>query len=232
MIDMKYLKYIALFSLFFMKFSFAGNTQSNPNSPPPPPPPSPSLGAATTAQNDPNIKTELQNIEKKREDSFNELLNKNFVTYTFPPEYYSRDFSDGNVHLPPVVFYSYVASEAFNYAKNDQVDQMRYFLDNYDFSEVKDDVNQRNILITSVISGSINSMRVILMKKIVDVNDHDAYGKTALHYAVSLGNYDIIRLLLSLGANPHIKDLTGLSSIDFAKSKSPSIQKIMLEYSK
>jgi ankyrin repeat protein len=40
------------------------------------------------------------------------------------------------------------------------------------------------------------------------------YGNTALHYAVKMGNFDIIQILLSYGANRNIKNFKGILPMD------------------
>lgn len=55
-----------------------------------------------------------------------------------------------------------------------------------------------------------------LINKGVDINKQDNLGNTALHYAVFTYNYQKIRMLLSAGANPNIKNKQGDSVINVA----------------
>jgi len=48
-----------------------------------------------------------------------------------------------------------------------------------------------------------------------NVNHRDIYRRTALHYAVILGDPKIVQLLLEKGANPELRDESGLSPIDY-----------------
>lgn len=53
-----------------------------------------------------------------------------------------------------------------------------------------------------------------------DINARGAYGRTPLHYAVHEGRFisvPIVGLLLSLGADPGIRDQNGFSVEDWAK---------------
>ncbi|MEN2998495.1 MAG: ankyrin repeat domain-containing protein [Brevinematia bacterium] len=63
-------------------------------------------------------------------------------------------------------------------------------------------------------SGVINSIR-----KGADVNSRDDDGDTPLHLAVMLNNYEIVKLLVTYGANPYLRNRQGLSPIDIARDK-------------
>jgi ankyrin repeat protein len=55
-----------------------------------------------------------------------------------------------------------------------------------------------------------------LIKAGCSVNAQDQTGRTALHYACDLENSEIVDSLLRNGADPRIKDNTGLSPLDEA----------------
>jgi hypothetical protein len=50
-----------------------------------------------------------------------------------------------------------------------------------------------------------------LLKRGVDINQSDATGRTALHWAVDIGNIDFVKALLVAGANPNAYTRAGLS---------------------
>ncbi len=55
-----------------------------------------------------------------------------------------------------------------------------------------------------------------LIKQGCEVNSQDAKGDTALHYACYMENVDLIRALLTHGADPNAKNHDGISSVDSA----------------
>lgn len=50
-----------------------------------------------------------------------------------------------------------------------------------------------------------------------DINLKDNFGNTALHYAVIRNNENLVKDLISLGANPRIKNYLGETPIFYAK---------------
>jgi ankyrin repeat protein len=62
------------------------------------------------------------------------------------------------------------------------------------------------------------------------VNDRDATGRTALHWAAQRGDEDAVRVLLSYKADPSAKDLSGYTPLQFAAEchNSSSIMQILL----
>ncbi len=50
----------------------------------------------------------------------------------------------------------------------------------------------------------------------VNVNNKDRLGMTALHYAVRNKRVDIVRLLLSHNANPNARDANGRDPLSYA----------------
>ena len=50
-----------------------------------------------------------------------------------------------------------------------------------------------------------------------NLNEKDKKGQTPLHYGVKSGNLDIVKLLVSSGADKNAKDKTGKSPLDLAR---------------
>jgi ankyrin repeat protein len=236
---------IKIIAIFAMALSFNLSFASAPpgfsgNAPALPPVQSLTAPVSSSAAPAADIKTPYE-IEQEKEDetrvaTFKKMVNKDFHTYVFPKEYYKNGFSNFNASLPPVIFYSYIAYEAFKTAADGNLPALRYFLNNYDFSLIQDNQG-RSILTHTVMTGNLDSVRVILMKKITKIAAPDNYGKTALHYAVAGGDYDMTRLLLTMGAPTNSRDKTGLKPIDYLMSSSASdnmsdanIRKLILEY--
>jgi len=68
----------------------------------------------------------------------------------------------------------------------------------------------------------------ILLKQGINIHHQDHLGNTALHYAVEIGSYSVVYKLLRKGADPHMKNLEGMSALDIAQSHSED-QKELLE---
>ena len=56
--------------------------------------------------------------------------------------------------------------------------------------------------------GDIKKVRCVFKQMREDINDRDAAGMTALHYAVKDASVPIVRLLLRLGADPVLPERT------------------------
>jgi ankyrin repeat protein len=52
------------------------------------------------------------------------------------------------------------------------------------------------------------------VERIDNINEPDSSGMTLIAEAASIGDLDMVKILLSLGADPGIKDNTGLNAID------------------
>ena len=61
-----------------------------------------------------------------------------------------------------------------------------------------------------VVEGSINDIQELIDgSKDFDLNAHDPAGNTALHIAIYLQKLDVVKYLLSKGANPATPSLSG-----------------------
>ena len=67
----------------------------------------------------------------------------------------------------------------------------------------------------------------ILLKAKADPNKPDVKGATPLMLAAVLNDIESAILLLKAGANPNLKNKQGHTALDFAKSKSPEITKLL-----
>jgi len=147
---------------------------------------------------------------------FDKDISENFDTYTFPKEYYQQPFTKQNSHLPPVDFASHYAALAFKYAKEDNLVNVRYFIKKYNFVDVYD-LDGNNLLMVAVSYNSLKTARVLLANNIFYVNEHNKQNKrTALHSAVINNNFEMTRLLLTMGASPLIHDGAGMTALDYS----------------
>ena len=178
-------------------------------------------------------KKRLAEAKKYDEDmlkAFNYALETNFSTYKYPKEYYSVPFSKDNQHLPPVNFASYYAALAFRYVIEDKYVNVRFFIDQYNFTDIRNK-NGHNLLMTAAVYNSINSARMLLMKKIFYIDEQDKEKQTSLHIAVNNENLEMTKLLLTMGASPKIKDINNKTPLEYAEeSNNDDLVNLLLAY--
>lgn len=69
-----------------------------------------------------------------------------------------------------------------------------------------------------------------LVRKGIDVNSADTYGRTALHYAAQEGHKDVVELLLSKDANIDAKDTDGSTPLEVAaRKRRNNVAKLLIE---
>lgn len=186
----------------------AGAAGSNTNYGPPPKP------VLTEGQK--NIISEAKEEEQKMKKAFDKALTEKFDTYTYPQEYYPQPFSKQNSHLPPVNFASHYAELAFRYAKSDDYLNVRYFIKKYNFTDVIDE-NGNNLLMVAVTYGGIKTARMLLANQIFHINAQNKQNlRSPLHMAVMNNNYEMTRLLLTMGASTSIKDTADMTPLDYS----------------
>jgi ankyrin repeat protein len=62
----------------------------------------------------------------------------------------------------------------------------------------------------------VEELKEIMGKSLFDINAKDEFGSTALQYAISNKSYDVIALLLELGADVAIQDNDGSTALHIA----------------
>lgn len=65
----------------------------------------------------------------------------------------------------------------------------------------------------------MDTLRLLVKQKGIDINAQDHYGLTPLHVAASIGNRDAIACLLDNGANINLKNCRGENPLDFASRR-------------
>jgi ankyrin repeat protein len=70
---------------------------------------------------------------------------------------------------------------------------------------------------TAAKKGDIDGVRKTVATDPDSLNDRDWFGRTALHHAVREGHSELVRALLTMGADSAIKDRGGRVAADFAK---------------
>lgn len=75
------------------------------------------------------------------------------------------------------------------------------------------DSEKKNILIFAAKMRKEETALKLLsdFKGRININHTDEHGRTALHYACALGNINLVKALIELGADTKIRDITGLS---------------------
>jgi ankyrin repeat protein len=143
------------------------------------------------------------------------LLEYNFTTEILPREYYERRNTKENAHLPATYFPSFYIKLAFEAASEEKIQQLRFFLDNYQFANIYDN-RGNSLLIHSAAARSLDSARVLIANG-ADINFKNKQQKTALHAAVINNDFRMTRLLLSMGADPKLKDALGKTAATYAR---------------
>lgn len=72
------------------------------------------------------------------------------------------------------------------------------------------------LMFLAVKCGSISCTQVLIFHS-VDINSRDEDGNTPLYWATTMGNEDMVRLLLEHGADPLLSNSNGVNAIDQAK---------------
>jgi ankyrin repeat protein len=71
--------------------------------------------------------------------------------------------------------------------------------------------------------GQVDEVRKLVAAKPEVLNDRDWFGRTALHYAAREGHADLVRALLTMGADMSITDRGGRTAADFATDSSAKL---------
>lgn len=100
-------------------------------------------------------------------------------------------------------------------AAKGNADLLQWLLDRGAKGQTRD-VYRYTPLLRAVENGYIETTTILLLLPKTDVNAQDEYDNTALHHAVSASNVDMVRLLLSHGADSDIVNRQGLSARDLA----------------
>lgn len=77
-------------------------------------------------------------------------------------------------------------------------------------------VNAFESLIKAISSNDINAINFFINDNPLNIDEKDSYGRTALHWAVSQNNLDLVRLLLDKNFNINIQDNNGNTALHLA----------------
>lgn len=88
-------------------------------------------------------------------------------------------------------------------------------------------VNRQNALTYSAQYRNYNAVKYLIERGYFEVNAIDDGGSTALITAAKHGNTDIVELLMKLGANKSLRDISGKTAYDYAQ-ENQSIEIIAL----
>jgi ankyrin repeat protein len=143
-------------------------------------------------------------IETKQQQLISKLISLNYDFYKYPKEYSDIKRIGDNASLPPVYYQSYYMNIIIKALKEDNVSLIKMIINEYNIKDPKFYDND-NLLILAAHNNSINIVRYLLMKK-YPINYTNNFGLTALHVASLTNNYDMAKLLLTMGADYTIKD--------------------------
>jgi len=76
----------------------------------------------------------------------------------------------------------------------------------------------RTLLIAAAENGRTDVVEWLLANG-VDVNETNAYGESALHYAARSGHHDIVDLLIKHGGSMSAVDRNGRSALDWSSAE-------------
>lgn len=88
----------------------------------------------------------------------------------------------------------------------------------------------KSLLITLTLVVSSGTLPIDFINRYqreLNFDYQDAEGKTALHYAVILGRYDIVNALIAAGASVKIPDRAGLRALDYIKCSTCLVSKTL-----
>jgi hypothetical protein len=171
-----------------------------------------------------------QEMQKRRALS-KKLLKQNYNFYNLPSSY-PNIIDYNNFHLPEEPYLSYYVESLFNALYAGDINQARYFLDNKKIPTSVRAPNGDTTLMCSVRAGQINSARLVLIKSPKVINEANQRGQTALHIAIIEGNYSLVKLLLTMGADINVSDIDHKLPINYATLYGdPEIIRILEDYS-
>ncbi len=78
-------------------------------------------------------------------------------------------------------------------------------------------LGKMNLLMNLSMEGHSDMVKFIAEKKPEDINQQDAFGNTALHYAVQGGHETVVRELLANNAETELRNSDGLTPLEWAE---------------
>ena len=170
-----------------------------------------------------NVKTGL-----KQSRGYNELIlainNNEAPTVKYIMKNYPTLINEpDNEGLTPV-------THAFVLGNEDVVD---LFVANKEVNyNLKDKIDGSTTFLSTVVTSNPKLLKILLKKKVVDIQSPTLKGETPLMRAINLGNEEVIKVLLDSGANIAVKNKKGQDALDYAKNqKDYDIMKLVERYS-
>jgi ankyrin repeat protein len=96
-------------------------------------------------------------------------------------------------------------------------DTLRTLLKNECGGEDDADVDTWTPLLWALFNRSPATVEALLSTRRVQIDRQDGYGRTALIWAANYGYLDVVQLLLSWNASPHIRNRKGCTAADVAR---------------
>ena len=143
-------------------------------------------------------------LDNKNKPLVDKLINLDYDYYKYPEQYYKTPLKGNNAGLAPVYFKSYYMNILMKAVQHDNVNLIKMLTKEYNITNPKFN-NNDNLLILSTNYNAINIVRYLLMNN-YNINYSNDLGLTALHVAVLVNNFNIAKLLLTMGADYTITD--------------------------
>lgn len=108
----------------------------------------------------------------------------------------------------------------FTFIRNGDIDAIKKLVDDYK-------INSED-LFSLMFSINFNTeIMKFLLDNGANVNLQDVIGNTALHYAVLIGNYKTVKLLIAYGADLNMANTWGYYPMDIINNKNNKIYKLL-----
>lgn len=168
----------------------------------------------TTDKN--GIENFLDKNHENRKNQIDKFLKNDYEKKVWPNYIVHREVTEENSHIPPVYYFSYYVKLAYQAISENNLNKLRNLVDGYKLQSIQDNDGD-SLLIRAAMLKRIEIARMLIMKK-SNINIVNKQNKTPLHYAIQNEDYNMVKLLLSMGANPNIKDIKGKTAIAYAKA--------------
>lgn len=98
--------------------------------------------------------------------------------------------------------------------KNRVQDQQKLLIEgNFDINSVVGQGNGMTLLMIAVSEQKLNIIQLILQHPLLNIDQPDFFGKSALHYAAANGDHECIEVLVNAGGNINLQNRAGESPL-------------------
>jgi|GEM_PF-1432935 len=173
------------------------------------------------------------NLEEVEEGDLPEIANRPVYDYqrtTLSPNINKDQYGENNQHLPKRFYKDEYSALLFVAAVQEDIGAMKALLEKGADINATDTRNGYTPLMYATRENKPQSVRYLLVRG-AHYNARAMNGKTALHIAAIKGYLDIMRALLSVGADPLIADSTERRAFDYIDDVDNSMADLVKSYS-